>query len=571
MKDTLEQLIHDALKALKLDAPAGVQLERVREKKFGDFASNVAMMLAKSTGKNPRVLAQEIVAHLPVSTLVQKVEIAGPGFINFFVSEESKQTILQKILHEGPCFGASTVGVGQKIYLEYVSSNPTGPLHVGHGRSAVYGSTMASVLKNAGFDVHQEYYVNDAGRQMDIIATSIWLRYLELCGERFEFPASAYRGPYVVDIAKTLHERHGDDFKEIIDMGDAADPDKQIDTLIVKTKQVLGASHKTIFDAGLYTILEDMKNDMREFGVHHDEFFFESHFVTENRLKEGLEKLRKGGWLYTQDGAEFLKTTQFGDDKDRVVMKANGDHTYFATDLFYHAQKFEKDFTRIVDVFGTDHHGYVPRLKAGIQAMGYDVSKFNVELVQFVNLVRNGEPVKMSTRSGEFVTLRELREEVGNDAARFFYMMCRHDQHMEFDLELAKSNKKENPIYYIQYAHARICSVFQVKLSEKGFVYEQPIGLAHLSLLQEPHELALLTTLARYSEVLQKVVDDFEPFYLTDYCRDLANDLHTYYNAVRFLVEEAPLRQARLCLLAGVRQVLANGLHLLGIKPLEKM
>lgn len=586
MKHHIEALIAKAVESLQeagtlpQDLTFNMHVERARGEGFGDYASNVAMMLAKSAGMKPRDFAEKIVANFPDGDVIDRVEIAGPGFINFFVSATAKQQIIQQIFAEQDAYGKSNVGAGEKIHLEYVSANPTGPLHVGHGRGAAYGSTMAAVLKATGFNVHQEYYVNDAGRQMNILAASTWLRYLEVCGEALEFPSNGYRGDYIVDIARKLYLEHkeslrhsaADVFQGVPDDEPAGgDKDKHVDGLIRNAKDLLGEkNYKIVFDLSLKEILDDIKLDLFEFGVKHDEYFSESHFVHTDKLKVGLKKLKKSGLVYDKDEAMWFKASELGDEKDRVVIKADGSHTYFATDTFYHAEKFERGFDKVVDVFGSDHHGYVPRMKAALKAMGYDADRFQVQLCQFVNLVRNGEPVKMSTRSGSFITLRELREEVGNDATRFFYLMCKHAQHMEFDLELAKSKSNENPVYYVQYAHARICSVFR-QLEEKGMNYEQEVGLQHLKLLVADQELKLLTTLDRYPEVLQMVVRDFEPYYLTQYLRDLATDMHAYYNAHHFIVDDAELRAARLCLIVATRQVLKNGLELLGIKAVENM
>ena len=585
MKQTLQQHITSALQQLidngelQFELPAEVSIERTRDKSHGDYATNVALVLNKQAKCAPRDLAEKIVAALPRSSLIEKCEIAGPGFINFTLSEGSKLAVIDAVLQAGDSFGHSTVGAGQKIQIEFVSANPTGPLHVGHGRGAAYGATVANLMAAAGFDVQCEYYVNDAGRQMDILATSIWMRYLDLCGLEVSFPSNGYKGDYVWDIAATLHRDNRDNFAHPLDAilldipadePDGGDKDIHVDALIVRAKALLGDHYRTIFDAGLDTILGDIRRDLEGFGVTFDRWYSERSLVESGAVERATETLQNAGHIYKEKGALWFRSSDFGDEKDRVVYRDNGMHTYFASDIAYHMEKFERGFEHVIDVWGADHHGYVPRVKAAIRALGENSDKFEALLVQFAILYRGDERIQMSTRSGSFVTLRELREEVGADAARFFYVMRKCEQHMDFDLNLAKSQSNDNPVYYIQYAHARVCSVMQ-QLSDRGLTFDQRNGLKNLNQLVEPHEQALVTTLAKFPELLQSAALNREPHLLAHYLRGLANELHSYYNAHHFIVDDANLRDARLALTIAVRQVIRNGMKLLGVSAPERM
>lgn len=586
MKKKLEVLLRlsvDTLKndgILSQDAEPVINIEHSRDASHGDFASNLALVLAKPAKLNPRQLAEKIVGALPKDEAVIKVEIAGPGFINFFIDPNGQYEIIRTIHDQGFEFGLSKTGAGKRVQVEFVSANPTGPLHVGHGRGAAYGSVVADLLEAVGFDVHREYYVNDAGRQMDILATSIWLRYLEDCGEVVHFPSNGYRGEYVRDISWALHKASGDAFRfpiqtvfENIPPDEAAGGDKEvhIDALIARAKELLGNTHyEHFFQAGLNNILEDIRNDLQEFGVDYQEWFSERSLLADDSVAQALDRLRAGGHLYEQDGAIWFASSQLGDEKDRVVQRENGQYTYFASDIAYHMNKLDRGFEEIINIWGADHHGYIPRVKAAMTALGADASKLKVLLVQFATLYRGEEKVQMSTRSGEFVTLRQLRNEVGKDAARFFYVLRRSEQHMDFDLKLATSRTNENPVFYVQYAHARVCSVFR-QLDEKGLDRNLGLGMESLGSLNEEHELNLVTKLSRYPETLERAALQHEPHQLILYLRELANDFHAYYNAHQFLVEDAPLRNARLNLIAAVRQVLANGLGLLNINTPETM
>ena len=586
MKQQIRTLLQQALAQLRqsgtlpAEADPEIQVERTRDPAHGDFASNLAMLLARPARRKPRDIAADLVAALPDSEAIVQVEIAGPGFINFTLSPQAFQAVVPAILEAGGDYGRSDLGAGRRVQVEFVSANPTGPLHVGHGRGAAYGATVADLLEAVGYAVHREYYVNDAGRQMDILAASVWLRYLELAGEELPFPANGYQGDYVWDVAASLHREHGDRFRHAwadiasglpADEADGGDKEKYIDALIGKARGLLGeADYRFVFDTGLNYILADIRDDLAHFNVNYDEWFSERSLTDSGAVSRAIERLEQAGHVYEKDGAKWFRSSDFGDEKDRVLVRDNGQTTYFASDIAYHMDKLERGFERVIDVWGADHHGYVPRVKAALQALGDDPARLDVLLVQFAVLYRGGEKVQMSTRSGEFVTLRQLRKEVGSDAARFFYVMRKCEQHMDFDLDLAKSRSNENPLYYIQYAHARVASVFR-QLEEKGLRHDREGGLLQLARLTEKHEQSLLARLGRYPEVVEAAALNHEPHQLAHYLRELANDYHTYYNAHQFLVDDADLRDARLALIAAVKQVIANGLGLLGVSAPESM
>ena len=586
MKEQLVQLLTDAVTALQADGslPAdispAIMVERTRDRAHGDFASNLALLLAKPARRKPRDIAELIAAKLAADDAVKKVEIAGPGFINFFLGNAAWHAVVDDILGSGAHYGLSEHGKGKRIQVEFVSANPTGPLHVGHGRGAAYGAAVADLLTAIGYDVHREYYVNDAGRQMDILAASVYLRYLDLCGETVTFPANGYQGDYVWDIGATLHREYGDALRHPVDTvflnipaDEPAGGDKEahIDAIIQRIRDLLGdAQYRSVFDAGLNAILGNIRQDLKEFGVEYDEWFSERSLSDNHAVETAIERLKQSGHVYEKNGALWFKSTDYGDEKDRVIVRDNGQTTYFASDIAYHANKLERGYDRVIDVWGADHHGYVPRVKAALKALGDEPERLDVLLVQFAVLYRGGEKVQMSTRSGEFVTLRELRHEVGNDAARFFYVMRKCEQHMDFDLDLARSQSNDNPVYYIQYAHARVRSVFR-QLAEKGYSWDRAAGSAGLAGLTEDHELALMINLSRYPEILESAAINHEPHQLTHYLRELANDFHTYYNAHIFLVDDATVRNARLNLIEATRQVIANGLGLLGVSAPDTM
>jgi arginyl-tRNA synthetase len=562
--------------ALNQVVPAGtaarIHLDRPKQAQHGDFACNIAMLLAKELRGNPRAIAQKILDALPASPDLEKAEIAGAGFINLFLTERYKQQVVGRVLAAGQHYGNSNVGQGRKTQVEFVSANPTGPLHVGHGRGAAYGASVASILATAGYAVSREYYVNDAGRQMDILAVSTWLRYLELGGETVAFPPNAYQGDYVRDMAAELRKAEGAKYHRTWAQASAGaadvgtDPERHLDDLIANAKQLLDADYDRVHRHALDTQLNDCRDDLAEFGVTFDCWFSERSLFTSGQVDRAVEQLEQHGHIYVQDGAKWFRSSAFGDEKDRVVQRENGQYTYFASDIAYHLEKFERGFDRVIDVWGADHHGYVPRVKGALAALGQEASRLDVALVQFAVLYRNGEKVSMSTRSGEFVTLRELRREVGNDAARFFYVMRKSDQHLDFDLDLAKSQSNENPVYYIQYAHARVCSV----LAQWGGD-ESSLHAADPAPLVSPHEAAVLKRLMEYPEVIENAARDLAPHSVAFFLKELAGEFHSYYNAERFLVEDAALTRARLALALAVRQILRNGLALLGVTAPEKM
>jgi len=585
MKTRLASLLQQAIESLQTqgelpaDLTPNIQIEYTRDPSHGDYACNLAMTLAKPAKKNPRLIAQAIIDHLPSDKDVIKVEIAGPGFINFFLNPLSQHDIIKTIFEQSEKFGTSDVAAGKKVQVEFVSANPTGPLHVGHGRGAAYGATVANLLSAIGYQVHREYYVNDAGRQMDILATSVWLRYLEACGETLTFPSNAYKGSYVLDIANSLKQIHSKTFHAssqqvfadiCADEPEGGDKEKHIDALILRAKGLLGDAHyRIVFDAALDSILSDIRDDLKGFGVQYDNWFSERSLMDNGAIDRAIEKLKASGHMYQQEGAWWFKSTEFGDEKDRVVIRDNGQTTYFASDIAYHLHTLERGFD-IIDVWGSDHHGYVPRVKAALQAMGADPERMKVLLVQFAVLYKNGEKMQMSTRSGQFVTLRELREEIGSDAARYFYVMRKSEQHMDFDLDLATSQSNENPLFYVQYAHARVCSVMRL-LSERGLSYKQQDGLNNLDKLSEVHEVNLIDSLNRYPEKLMQAAQQYEPHQLSHYLRELATLFHSYYNSHKFIIDDDALMQSRLTLINACKQVLANGLNLLGVKAPESM
>lgn len=598
MKDHLQELINQALldmcreDSLPKDLRPDVLVERCRSVEHGDFSSNIAMVLAKPAGRNPREIADEIIRRLLPSKHVEKVEAAGPGFINFRLTASSLQSVVNQVLTQAENFGVCRDGHGEKVNVEYVSANPTGPLHVGHGRGAAFGASLSNLLEAAGFEVHREYYVNDAGRQMDILAVSVWLRYLELCGKTINFPANGYQGEYIYEIARTVRQHHGDDLRDFernvfdqlppdgqADSSNPAEKDQReqhVDALIVLAKQVLGKEgYEICFNAALSSIVGDIREDLKEFNVEYDLWFSEQELATSGATQRALDRLREAGHLYEKDGAQWFEATKFGDEKDRVVVREDGRTTYFASDIAYFLSKRERGFAHTIYVLGADHHGYVARLRAAAQGLGEDPDVLEIPLVQFAHLFRDGQKLQMSTRSGKFVSLRQLREEVGTDAARFFYVIRSHEQHLDFDLELAKKQSKDNPVYYVQYAHARIMSVLD-RLEERGDAYNQAIGQEALDRLTADHEIAVMRELAQYPEAVSLAARNRAPHVMAHYLKDLAQVFHSYYDAdpalnLRVLVDDEDLRNARLNLSMAVRQVLVNGLALLGVSAPDTM
>lgn len=584
MKKNLETSLNQAIAKLKAEGMLEPNVSPIlkvmysQNPEHGDFTTNLALVMAKTTGINPSILAKKIVSALPSFSNIVKVEIADPGFINFYVEEISYQQIIPAILKSGFRYGESQVGQGKSVHIEYVSANPTGPLHVGHGRSAAYGACVANLLKKVGYKVHREYYINDAGRQMEILALSVWIRYLQQYEKTFILPKNAYQGQYIVNIACELKDKYGDRFlysqeqiRELPIINTKIDSENHLDAWVKIQKDLLGEDFTIIFDAALNNILGDIKSDLEEFGVVYDEWFLESQLIKKDLIKEILELLSQKGYVYKKDGAQWFQATALGDEKDRVLIRNNGIPTYFAADIAYHLYKFNQGYDFIIDIFGADHHGYIPRLRAFLRALGKSPSKLRALLVQFAILYRGDKKISMSTRSGTFVTLRELRNEIGNDVVRFFYIMRKPDQHLEFDLELAKSQSNKNPVYYIQYAHARICSVFRQLNADKK-KWNSIEGMANLALLSSPYEKKLLSTLSRYNEIINTAAIQQAPHLLAHYLQNLANQFHAYYNVEQLLIKhDDKLRNARLNIIAAVRQLIVNGLTLLGVSAPEKM
>ena len=583
MKHIVADILNQAIAGLSelteaaADLSVAATVERTRDPSHGDFASNIAMRLAKPARKSPRDIAASIVEALSDSDQVNKVDIAGPGFINFHLSPSAFHAEMESILSAGESYGRQAPKESPKILLEFVSANPTGPLHVGHGRLAANGATVGNLLEAVGYPVHREYYVNDAGRQMDILGVSVWLRLIENDGIDVPFPKGGYRGDYIREIAASINTDgvntvSADDVLSDLP-ADEPEGDKEayVEALTDRARNLLGDSgFKHIRQQSLDSIRSDIEDDLAEFGVTFDRWYSEQGLTEGDAIDKALAVLKERGMLYEKDGATWFRATDFGDEKDRVVVRENGVRTYFASDIAYHFEKRERSFDHLIDILGADHHGYAPRLKAGLDAMGYKGDDLEVILVQFVTLYRGGEKMQMSTRSGEFDTLRQLRAEIGNDAARFYYVSRSYDQHLDFDLDVAKSQSNDNPVYYIQYAHARVASVFR-QLAEKALRWDQAGGRDHLGLLVEPQEKALMTDLSRYPEVVELAANNRAPQHLVHYLRDLANDFHTYYNAHAFIVDDAALRDARLYLISATRIVIANGLAILGVSAPEQM
>ena len=586
MQTKISSLIEAAIEKLKADGTlsqntgAKIQIARSKDKRHGDYACNVAMQLAKQAKMPPRALAEKLLAAFPVDDMVDKVEVAGPGFLNFYVRTTLHGEILDTIIRQDHKYGQSENFFGKKVQIEFVSANPTGPLHVGHGRGAAYGATIANILAAVGYEVQREYYVNDAGRQIDILTASVWLRYLELCDEKFNFPTNAYQGDYIWDIAATLHREHSDQYLRAssewmldlpADEPQGGDKEIYIDAIISKAKLLLGTEGYLVFaKCALDTITNDIKDDLEHFGVHYDNWYSEKSLVDNNKVQEALDTLDKNGHTYLKDGALWFASSKFGDEKDRVLVRENGTHTYSASDIAYHLDKYARGFDRSINIWGADHHGYIARIKAAVEALGKDAASLDIPLVQFANLYKDGEKLAMSTRSGEFVTLRELRKQVGKDAARFFYVMRKHEQHLDFDLDLATSQSKDNPVYYVQYAHARICSIFeQANIS----MQDQAITQADNTQLANDHEKQLLKYLSQFSENVLASAEKLSPHIVVNYLRDLANAFHSFYNEKdnQVLTENIKLQNARLKLIYATKIVIYNGLTLLDVSAPTKM
>ena len=557
------------------DHVADNAVERTKDPTHGDFSSNIAMRYAKVTNKNPRDLASIIIKEIPESNLVKKIEIAGPGFINFHMSDLAFHEEISKIITTKDLYGKSQKKRKEKILLEFVSANPTGPLHVGHGRHAAYGATLGNILDAAGYSVKREYYVNDAGRQMDILCISVIIRMLKINTPNLLMPAAGYQGDYIETIAASLNKKINNNlvaiFLNLQNENINQDKEQYIDILIQSAKDTLGLKKfNVIKKISLELIRTDIEDDLKEFGVTFDTWFSENSLAEEGHIKTTLSLLENKKLLYKKDGAIWFKATEFDDEKDRVVTRENKNNTYFTSDIAYHHNKKVRGFDRLIDILGSDHHGYIARVRAGLVAMGHQEKDLEVELVQFVNLFRAAKKQSMSTRSGEFVTLRQLREEVGNDAARFFYIMRSNEQHLDFDLELAKTKSNENPVYYIQYAHARIASVFR-QLEEKKFNYNEQIGKDKISALVTNKEKSIMSFLSRFPEVIELSANNRAPHNLAQYLRDLANEFHSYYNDSIFIVEDENIRNARMLLIKATQLIIKSGLQLLGVSSPKSM
>ncbi len=548
LKKYLKEQLETILQKHNLSWPAKGVLNPPTDPKFGDLSTNLALVTAKEVNLPPRKWAEEIQKELSQIEFIQNIEVAGPGFINFTFTPQVWQKILLNIFQEKENFGRLSLGKGKKVQIEYVSANPTGPLHIGHGRGAALGDSLARIMRFAGFEVTTEYYINDAGRQINLLGRSVWSRYKELLGEKVNFPEDGYKGTYIYDIAR-----------EIIEL---------------KGKNLLNNEEEGLKYCTEYAkdkILEDIKDDLKNFRVEHQIWFSEKSLVQRGEVEKTLTYLQEKGFSYEKDGALWLKTSLWGDDKDRVLKKSSGDLTYFASDIAYHADKFARGFDLVVDIWGADHHGYIPRMKAAIQALGKSPEQLQVILVQLVNLLREGKPVAMSTRAGEFVTLREVYSEVGVDAARFIFLTRKSDSHLDFDLELVKKKSLENPVYYVQYAHARICSLLE-KAKEKNISYSLEELENNLHLLNTKEDLDLLKCMAKFPETISICAENLSPHHLSFYLQELASLLHRYYNEHKILdTNNLELTKTRINLFLGVKQILKTGLFLLGVEAPNRM
>ena len=576
IKKTLSQILEDLYSQIEPEVKnLKISIQDNKEKEHGDLATNIAMVLAKPLKKNPKEIAEEIKQNFVLDEKIIKIEVAGPGFLNFFLSKDSHGEILEQIQKENKDFGKS--GSKQsKVLIEYVSSNPTGPLHVGHGRGAVFGSVLSSLLEEAGFAVDQEYYVNDFGRQMNILATSAWIKYCQLFSSEIKMMQQGYQGDYLIPIAKKLKDEKSDSLLKIeeslIQKLNSEDQDDEFtDQLVESLRVILKEEFQYIREFALSEILHLIKADLEQCGVHHNAWFSESSLYgndgsTDSKVDVSIEELKSRGFIYEEGGAIWFKSSSLGDDKDRVLRRGNGEYTYFASDVAYHLDKYDRGYDRVINVWGSDHHGYLPRVRAAMDACDRDINKLEVIFIQFANLVKGGKKVSMSTRSGDFITLNELMNEVTTEAARFFYINRKADQHLEFDLDLAKEQSKDNPLYYIQYAHARICSV--LRKAENEF---EDFDSVELALLGSEKEIEILKLLRQYPQLIERSAKAGEPHLLCYFLRDLSGVFHSYYNSEKFLIEDKELMTSRLFLLKGVKQVIANGLRVLGIKAPEEM
>ena len=585
MKNDLIRILKAALKEIGKEngidfSNKKVSIQENKEKAHGDYASNLAMVIAKDLSQSPREVAEKITSLLPSEEWIEKVNIAGPGFINFYLKKDTHNEVLMRIEESAKSFGSNNSGNGERVLIEYVSSNPTGPLHVGHGRGAAFGSVLSELLRIVGYKVDEEYYVNDHGRQMNILTISTWLRYLQQNGQELEFSKKGYQGEYVEQLAKELLKEESTKYNlkenesDLQELLQSQETEEDLDKLIKWGKSFLQENFEEIREFSLRAIMSTIKKDLKLFGVNHNLWFNESSMYFNKvglpDIDKSIKLLDDSGFLYEKEEALWFKSTEFGDDKDRVVKRANGDNTYFASDISYHLDKYDRGYKRIINVWGADHHGYLPRVSAAMEALGKNQDTLEVVFIQFANLLRNGEKVSMSTRGGEFIPLMELIEEVSSEAARFFYINRKADQHLDFDLDLAKSQTKDNPLYYIQYAHARICGVFET-LKKEGRKLNQDLGLDNLDLLNLDKEIEIQKMLLQYPEVISRAAKHSEPHLICYYLKDLSGLFHSYYNSERFLVDNDKLMNSRLFLLKGTKQVISNGLEILGIDAPQSM
>lgn len=554
MKARLRGLIDRALEAaraggeLSSAGPAGYVVEVPREEGHGDLATNVAMILAKPERKSPRAIAEILQKHLArADDLIARVETAGPGFLNVTFTDAAWRSRLLDILAAGENYGQGDEGQGRRIQVEFCSANPTGPLHIGHGRGAATGDAIARLLEAAGYQVEREYYINDAGVQIDTLGRSVLARYLQLLGREEPFPEDGYPGDYVTEYAQEVIEADGDRWGDL-----------------PRDEAVLGLGLKA-GDA----MLERIRQDLADFGVRFDNFTSERALANSGRVEETIEELRSRGCLYESDGATWMRTTAFADDKDRPVVKSDGSLTYFAGDICYHREKMLKGFDRLIDVWGADHHGYIPRVRASLQALGHDAACLRVVLVQMVSLSRDGVPVRMGKRTGEFITLRDVLDEVGPDLARFFFLSRKSDAHLDFDLELARRQTAENPVFYVQYAHTRIAGIFR-QAAEKQIAVAEP-GEAAVAALADGDEIALIKLLAEFPEVVAGAAESLEPHRVVSYAQKVAGEFHRFYSKHRFVSEDEAATGARLLLARAVGQVLGRALRLVGIAAPDRM
>ncbi len=550
IKNLIKQALSDAHNsgALPSESFPEIEVEVPKILSHGDYSSNIAMVSASVQKISPRKIAETIVKHInDVNQIIERAEIAGPGFINFYMKPQSWTAFLKEVHKHGSRYGAVDIGKGKRVQVEFVSSNPTGPLHVGHGRGAAVGDSVANILSFCGYSVHREYYINDSGRQINTLGRSVFLRYQEILGEQVHFPEDHYQGNYIKDIAKKIVDLRG---SELLNCSD---------------QQAVSFCARYAADI----ILKEMQLDLESFGVIFDNWFSEQGLYDSGKVASLIEDFRLKNIIFEKDGALWFNTTSFGDEKDRVVVRNNGQTTYFASDIAYHYNKFDRGFERLIDVWGADHHGYIPRVAAAIESGGYKREQFHVILVQLVNLLRNGIPVAMSTRAGEFVTLKDVIQEVGKDAARFIFLTRNSDSSLDFDLELAKQKTNDNPVYYVQYVHARISSILR-KSTEMGISVESDPG-SGLFLLETEDDIALIKMLIKYPETVQLSAELMAPHRVTFFLMEMASAFHTYYNKKRVLSDDLMLTRARLYLMMAVRQVIANGLNLLGVTAPESM